>query len=132
MALALVAAVGIGLMLLGYDETAKHDALWAMLGGRVSSACFFAVVLLVLRPRIGMRRSALPGIVAVGILDTSANGLFALATTQGYLSIVGVIGSLYPVTTVVLAYVVLRERLARRQLVGVLAALAGVAVIAAR
>jgi len=131
-ALALVAAVGIGLMLLGYDETAKHDALWAMLGGRVSSACFFAVVLLVLRPRIGMRRSALPGIVAVGILDTSANGLFALATTQGYLSIVGVIGSLYPVTTVVLAYVVLRERLARRQLVGVLAALAGVAVIAAR
>lgn len=66
------------------------------------------------------------------IFDTAANGLFSLATTQGYLSIVGVIGSLYPVTTVVLAYVVLRERLERRQLCGVLAALAGVAVIAAR
>jgi drug/metabolite transporter (DMT)-like permease len=128
--LALVAAVGIGLMLLGYDETAKHDALWAMLGGRISSVCFFAVFLLALRPRIGMRRSAVPGVIAVGILDTSANGLFALATTQGYLSIVGVLGSLYPVTTVVLAYLVLRERLARHQLVGVLAALAGVALIA--
>ncbi len=130
--LALVAAVGIGLMLLGYDETAKHDALWAMLGGRISSACFFTIVLLALRPRIGMRRSALPGIVAVGILDTSANGLFALATTQGFLSLVAVLGSLYPVVTVVLAYLVLRERLARHQLVGVVGALAGVALIAAR
>jgi drug/metabolite transporter (DMT)-like permease len=130
-ALALVAAVGIGLMLLGYDETAKHDALWALLGGRISSACFFAVVLLVLRPRIGMKRSALGGVVAVGILDTSANGLFALATTQGYLSIVGVVGSLYPVTTVVLAYLVLRERLGARQLAGVVCALLGVAMIAA-
>jgi drug/metabolite transporter (DMT)-like permease len=130
--LALVATVGIGLMLVGYDETAKHDALWALLGGRISSACFFTVFLLALRPRIGMRRSALPGIVAVGILDTSANGLFALATTQGFLSIVAVLGSLYPVVTVVLAYLALRERLARHQLVGVLAALAGVALIAAR
>lgn len=130
-ALALVAAVGIGLMLLGYDETAKHDALWALLGGRISSACFFAVVLLVLRPRIGMKRSALRGVVAVGILDTSANGLFALSTTQGYLSIVGVVGSLYPVTTVVLAYLVLRERLGARQLAGVVCALLGVAMIAA-
>ncbi len=130
--LALVATVGIGLMLVGYDETAKHDALWALLGGRISSACFFTVFLLALRPRIGMRRSALPGIVAVGILDTSANGLFALATTQGFLSIVAVLGSLYPVVTVVLAYLALRERLARHQLVGVLAALAAVALIAAR
>jgi drug/metabolite transporter (DMT)-like permease len=130
--LALVAAVGIGLMLLGYDETAKHDALWALLGGRISSVCFFTVFLLALRPHIGMRRSALPGVVAVGILDTSANGLFALATTQGFLSLVAVLGSLYPVVTVVLAYLVLRERLARHQLVGVVMALAGVALIAAR
>ncbi len=130
--LALVAAVGIGLMLLGYDGTAKYDPLWAMLGGRISSACFFTVFLLAVRPRIGMKRSALPGIVAVGILDTSANGLFALATTQGFLSLVAVVGSLYPVVTVVLAYLVLRERLARHQLAGVVAALAGVALIAAR
>ena len=128
--LALVAAVGIGIMLIGFDGTAKYDPLWAMLGERISSACFFTVFLLAVRPRIGMKRSALPGIVAVGVLDTGANGLFALATTQGYLSIVGVLGSLYPVTTVVLAYVVLRERLARHQLVGVLTALAGAALIA--
>jgi len=128
--LAVVGAVGIGLMLLGYDGTASHDALWAMLGGRISSACFFTVVLLLLRPRLGWRRAALPGIVAVGLLDTSANGLFALATTHGFLSLVAVLGSLYPVVTVVLAYLVLRERLAPHQVAGVLCTLAGVALIA--
>jgi drug/metabolite transporter (DMT)-like permease len=129
-ALALVAAVGIGIMLLGFDATAKHDPLWAMLGGRLSSACCFAAFLVVLRPRVRIPRSTVAPIVAVGLLDTGANGLFALATTRGYLSLVGVLGSLYPIVTVVLAYLVLRERLARHQLVGVLAALAGVALIA--
>ncbi len=131
-ALALVAAVGIGIMLLGFDATAKHDPLWAMLGGRLSSACCFAAFLVLLRPRVRIPRSTVAPIVAVGLLDTGANGLFALATTRGYLSLVGVLGSLYPVVTVVLAYLVLRERLARHQLVGVLAALAGVALIAVR
>ena len=129
--LSLVAAVCMGLVLVGYDATARHDALWAMLGGRMSSAVIFLMVFLVLRPRVELRRSAVPFIVAVGLLDTGANGLFALATTQGYLSIVAVIGSVYPVVTVILAYVVLRERLARHQLAGAAATLAGIALIAA-
>ena len=128
--LALVAAVGIGIMLIGFDATAKRDALWAMFGGRLSSAFCFAVFLVILRPRLRIPRATVAPIVAIGLLDTGANGLFALATTRGYLSLVAVLGSLYPVVTVVLAYLVLRERLARHQLVGVLAALAGVAVIA--
>ncbi len=130
-ALSLVASVCMGLVLIGYDATARHDALWAMLGGRMSSAVLFVLVFLALRPRVEMRRSAVPFIVAVGLLDTGANGLFALATTRGYLSIVAVMGSVYPVVTVVLAYAVLRERLARHQLAGALATLAGIALIAA-
>ncbi len=54
-----------------------------------------------------------------------------MATTQGYLSLVAVLGSVYPVVTVLLAFVVLHERIARHQLAGVVAALAGVALIAA-
>ena len=130
--LSLIAAVGIGLMLLGYDASAKYDPLWATLGGRFSSACFFAVFLLILRPRLGIGRTAVPAIVAVGVLDTSANLLFSLATTQGYLSIVAVVGSVYPVVTVVLAYLFLRERVARHQALGVLVTLVGVALIAVR
>ena len=129
--LALVAAVAMGLVLVAYDATARHDALWAMLGGRISSAVVFTAVLLVLRPRVEMRRSALPFIVAVGLLDTGANGLFALATTQGYLSLVSVLGAVYPVVTVLLAYGLLRERIARHQMVGAVGTLAGIALIAA-
>ena len=84
-----------------------------------------------LRPRVKVERSALPFIVAVGILDTGANGLFALATTEGYLSLVAVLGSLYPVVTVLLAFGVLRERIAPHQLAGAVATLAGIALIAA-
>jgi drug/metabolite transporter (DMT)-like permease len=130
-ALALTAAVAMGLVLVGYDATARYDPLWAMLGGRISSVVVFAIVFLVLRPRLEMRRSALPFIVAVGLLDTGANGLFALATTQGYLSLVSVLGAVYPVVTVLLAYVLLRERVAPHQLVGAVATLAGIALIAA-
>jgi drug/metabolite transporter (DMT)-like permease len=129
--LALLAAVCMGLVLVGYDATARYDPLWAMLAGRLSSAIIFAVVFLALRPHVKVERSALPFIVAVGILDTGANGLFALATTQGYLSLVAVLGSLYPVVTVLLAFGVLRERIAPHQMAGAAATLAGIALIAA-
>jgi drug/metabolite transporter (DMT)-like permease len=129
--LALLAAVCMGLVLVGYDATARYDPLWAMLAGRISSAAIFAVLFLALRPHVKVERSAVPFIVAVGILDTGANGLFALATTEGYLSLVAVLGSLYPVVTVLLAFGVLRERIAPHQMAGAAATLAGVALIAA-
>ena len=97
----------------------------------MSSAAIFAVVFVALRPRVKVERSALPFIVVVGLLDTGANGLFALATTHGYLSLVAVLGSLYPVVTVLLAFGMLRERIAPHQMAGAAATLAGVALIAA-
>ncbi len=129
--LALLAAVCMGLVLLGYDATSRYDPLWAMLGGRLSSAVLFGVIFLALRPKVNVERSAVKFIVTVGIFDTGANGLFALATTHGYLSLVAVLGSLYPVVTVLLAFGVLRERIALHQLAGAAATLAGVALIAA-
>jgi len=129
--LSLIAAVCIGITLVGYDAAAQHDPLWAMLAGRASSATSFALFLVVTRPRVVATAAAVPGIVAVGLADTSANGLFALATTQGYLSIVAVLGSVYPAVTVVLAYAFLRERLAPHQLAGAVATLGGVSLIAA-
>ena len=128
--LALVAAVGIGIMLVGFEGTARYDPLWAMLGGRLSSAFCFAVFLRVLRPRLRMTALDRAPIVAIGC-STRRQRPFRAGHDPGYLSLVAVLGSLYPVITVVLAYLVLRERLARHQLVGVLAALAGVALIAA-
>jgi drug/metabolite transporter (DMT)-like permease len=67
--------------------------------------------------------------VSAGVLDSLANLLFTLASARGLLSVVSVLGSLYPVVTVMLARVVLDERLTEWQLVGVAGALGGVALI---
>jgi drug/metabolite transporter (DMT)-like permease len=76
-------------------------------------------------------RPALAALVVIGLLDLAANGFYALATRHGLLSVVSVGASLYPLATVLLARVVLRERVRRVQEVGIVAALAGVVLIAA-
>jgi drug/metabolite transporter (DMT)-like permease len=65
------------------------------------------------------------------VFDLLANLLFVLAAGRGLLSVVGVLGSLYPAVTVILARVVLHERLTRSQGAGVAITLAGVIALAA-
>jgi drug/metabolite transporter (DMT)-like permease len=62
----------------------------------------------------------------VGVIGAAGNGLFGLAAERGFLSIVSVLVALYPVTTILLAHLVLRERLTAIQRTGVLVALGGV------
>jgi len=69
--------------------------------------------------------------VAVGLCDVGANVLFGLASTRGFLSVVAVLASLYPIVTVGLAALLLHERIAPSQRVGVAGALAGAAMITA-
>ena len=69
-------------------------------------------------------------LIAVGMADVAANASFAIATTRGYLSIVAVLASLYPLVTVALAHRHLHERLSSGQRVGVVLALAGTLAIA--
>ena len=70
-----------------------------------------------------------PSLGAIGLLDTGANTAFAIATTGGLLSLVAVLGGLFPVVTVALAYFLLHERLQPIQRAGVLLALAGIPLI---
>jgi len=71
-----------------------------------------------------------PTLVFVGLADLGANALFVAASTQGLVSVAAVLGSLYPVVTIVLARAFLAERLRAIQNVGVVLALAGVVAIA--
>jgi drug/metabolite transporter (DMT)-like permease len=128
--LAAAAAVALGLFVyfLGVGSR-EGSALSTLLGARVGSlACLLVFALARSAPlRIGWRAAA--PVAAVGLVDVGANALFALASRHGLLSLVSVLGSLYPVTTVLLAHLVLGERLTRVQVGGVGIALAGVAAL---
>ncbi len=131
--LALVAAAGFGAALVAFDAAAEHGVAWTLLASRCTSVPLIALAIVLARPGTSRKPGPadLPTLALVGVLDVGANGLYALAATQGLLSVVGVLGSLYPVATVVLARAVLGERVRRTQEAGIVLALGGVGLIAA-
>jgi drug/metabolite transporter (DMT)-like permease len=131
-ALALMAAVGFGSFFAGIDRAEETaDVAWVLLAARSADVVLLVLAALVVRPPIPTERAALAPIAAIGVFDLLANLLFVLAAGRGLLSVVGVLGSLYPAVTVVLARFVLHERLSRLQNAGVLITLAGVVALAA-
>jgi drug/metabolite transporter (DMT)-like permease len=129
--LAVGAALGFGAFFVGLRAGARADVLWALFAARGAGVAALVGAAVALRPPARMRRANLRALTLIGLLDVSANGLFAVASRHGLLSIVSVAGSLYPVATVLLARALLGERVRRVQEVGIVAALAGVAMIAA-
>jgi drug/metabolite transporter (DMT)-like permease len=129
--LAIVAALGFGGFFVGIARASEADVLWALTVSRAFSVAFLVCAVLLARPQFPRTARGVRDLVVIGVLDTSANLLFALATTQGLVSVVAVLGSLYPIMTVVLARVVLHERLHPLQRVGAIGALAGAALISA-
>lgn len=128
---ALGAALFLGLFVTSLDAAGDASAVWASLMIRaVSVPLFFAAWLLMRSDRRRPTVSELWLLVVVGMLDNGANVLFALAADRGLLTLVAVLGSLYPVSTVLLARAFLRERLTGTQAAGVVAAFTGVALIA--
>jgi drug/metabolite transporter (DMT)-like permease len=128
---AVVAAIAVGLFVYFLGLAAKHGTpLSALLGARVGSLTLLVAGTVLLRLPRRLERADVPGVALVGLLDTSANCLFVLASAGGFLAVVSVLGSLYPVVTVIAAHAVLGERIGRVQRAGVALALGGVALVA--
>jgi drug/metabolite transporter (DMT)-like permease len=135
LAMALGAALGFGLFYVFMDAgtaVAGGSPLSVVAGARASSLVVLSAIAAV-GWRSGLRW---PGrrigpVTLVGIGDTGANLLFGYAAIAGNLAVVGVLGSLYPVATVILARLLLGERLSTGQNAGVVLALTGVGLLAA-
>jgi drug/metabolite transporter (DMT)-like permease len=127
--LALVAAIAFGLFLVAIRYASRPDPLWGVLATRAGSVSALLVLGLAFRSRIRVALLDLPPLIIAGTLDVAADVFFAFATTLGLLSVVSILSSLYPVSTVVLARIVLNERMAPPQLAGIGLALAGVLLI---
>jgi drug/metabolite transporter (DMT)-like permease len=128
-ALASVSGVCFGLALVFIGRGAETDAVMTMTGMRVTSVALFLLAALTRRTTGGLAVRDIGPLAAVGVADVGANLLFAFATQRGLLSITAVLGSLYPVVTVLLARVLLHERLRAVQQVGVVVALLGVVLV---
>ncbi len=129
---ALVAAVGFGGYFIPMHEAAEGDFLWASLVFRLASNTLVLAAVLTFRPRLTRSPLALATLACIGLADTGGNVLFAAASAQDALvSVVSVLASLYPVVTVALARVYLREQVGRVQEAGAAATLAGVVLVSA-
>ncbi|MFD2092471.1 EamA family transporter [Blastococcus deserti] len=127
---ALAAGTAFGFFFVLLDRTSDGSGVTPLAAARLASVVLVVVVALVGRRSLGVSRPALGLVAASGIGDMSANALFLLATqADGQLAITGVLASLYPVSTVVLAQLLLRERLVGAQLAGLGTAVAAVVLI---
>jgi drug/metabolite transporter (DMT)-like permease len=127
--LALIAALGFGTFFVGMDMAADGGALWAVAFNRAASFGLIVAIVLALHRPTDIDRGACAPLAAVGALDIAANAVFATALTLGLAAVVSVLGSLYPVATVVLARIVAHEDLALRRYAGVSVTLAGIALV---
>lgn len=129
--LALAAALGFGGYFTLGDVAADGSVLWLLTAGRLPALPVIVAVVVLRRHSPMPPMIDRPQLVAIGLVDLTATALYGLANTHGALAIVAVVGSLYPVVTVLLAQVVLHERMSRGQVGGVVAALAGIAMVSA-
>ena len=128
--LAVIAGLGFGFYFVLIDRTVHEGVFWNLAFARSVAGLVLLGILLATRRPLLPPRPVLPLNLANGVLDAGGNLFFALAAQSGRLDIAAVVASLYPGTTVLLARLILHERLNRLQMVGAVAALAAVVLVA--
>ncbi len=121
-ALAVVAGIGFGVFFIALSRTSEDGGLFPLLGARAASIAGLAIVLTATKTWAPLSKAAWPAVAIAGVLDMAANSLYLTALKFGSFTWVAALTSLYPVSTVVLARIVLKEKLAPGQVVGLVMA----------
>ena len=127
--LAVLAGVGFGTALTFMQLGSRVSALMTMTTMRLVTVFTLAIILIFLPRLVDVRRTDIPLLALIGIFDVAANVLLGVASTRGMFSIVVVLGSMYPLMTVLLAAKLQHERLARIQYFGISFSLLGISLI---
>jgi drug/metabolite transporter (DMT)-like permease len=126
------AGIGFGVVFILLAESASGSGMWPVFIARGASVTLLAAAAVVLGRSPRIARADIAPLAGAGLFDVAANALVLLAVRRGLLSIVAPVASLYPATTVVLARVVLRERIGRQRVAGLAVGLVGLVLIATR
>ncbi|HLI91114.1 MAG TPA: DMT family transporter [Ktedonobacteraceae bacterium] len=127
--LALVAGCGFGCFFILISRVSHGETFWPLAVARLTSVLLLLVIGLIRRQRVQPAILTMPLVLCAGTLDAIGNAFFVLATHSGRLDVAAILSSLYPAATVLLAVLVLRERVSRIQTVGILLALLAVPLI---
>lgn len=129
--LALLAGIGFGCFFILISRVHAAETFWPLAVARLTSVLFLLIVVRIRQQPTLPRLSVAPLILLAGVLDAFGNVFFVLATHTGRLDVAAVLSSLYPAATVILAALLLRERVTRIQAIGILLALIAVPMISA-
>ena len=127
--LALFAALTFGFCVYFMARGGRINPTMTIVSMRATQVAIVIVLALVVRSIGGLTKSDMPMLAVIGATDAGANVLYAFAASLGLLSVVSVLGSMYPVVTVLLAWWIHHERLKPIQYVGIAATLIGVSLI---
>jgi drug/metabolite transporter (DMT)-like permease len=126
---AIVAGVFLGMLTLALGRLPAGSVFAPLVVVRLVEATVIGLVVLATRQPWRLPRSIWPLVLVVGCLDMTGNALFILAAQSGRLDVAAVLSSLYPVATLVLAALVLKERVAGVHAVGVAAAMIAIVLV---
>jgi len=130
--LAVLAGVMFGLFLIAGKQAGHHGVFWPLVAARLVSTTLMVTIVAILPRDPQPFRGVLWLTVLSGLLDSAGNALFIAATRHGRLDVAAVLSSLYPASTVILARVLLKERISKLQSTGIAGALLSVALISVR
>ena len=128
---AAASAFAVGFYLIFMERASQADPYWAAFIMRCAYGSALYALVAATATVMAIGRPHYPAIICIGVVDALAGFAYALATTKGLLSIVAVVGAVYPVVTVLLAAMVLGERPQRLQWFGVVLAVVGICLISA-
>jgi drug/metabolite transporter (DMT)-like permease len=127
--LPVVAGVGFGTFIIVIAWASGRGVFWPLVVARVASLSVLAIVARMRRETLLPPRGTAGIVAASGVFDAGGNAFLVLAAHAGRLDVAGVLSSLYPAITVLLAWMMLHERLTRPQLTGLVAILSAIVMI---
>ena len=128
--LALFAALTFGFCVYFMAQGARINPTMTVTAMRAVQVFLVIILFLAIRNLGGLVKRDIPMLATIGASDAGANVLYTFAASLGLLSVVSVLGSLYPIVTVLLAWWILKERLMRVQYIGIAITFSGVALLA--
>jgi len=127
--LALLAGAGFGSFFILISRVSQGEIFWPLAAARLSSLVFLLAIIVIRRQQVLPGKQVWPIVFLAGVLDVAGNVFFVLATHSGRLDVAAMLSSLYPAVTVLLATILLKERVSRLQAIGIVVALVAIPLI---